>query len=97
MDKIASLSETNQQDTQSPCHEPAIIDHTLRQNTISTFGVMDSPAAADDQNDAHVHTDDRSGQLVHKSVEEADSLHKDALENNHSSFSAFNVPANRFL
>lgn len=91
-DKNASLSETNRQDTQSPCREPAIIDQTLSRNTYSTFGVMDNAAAADD------HNDDNHGQLVqHKSIEKADSLHKDGLEDNHSSFSTFSVPANRFL
>ena len=97
-DKNASLSETNRQDTQSPCHEPAIIDHTLSRNAYSTFGVMDNAAAADDHNDAYIHNDDNHGQLLrHKSIEKADSLHKDGLEDNHSSFSTFSVPANRFL
>ena len=87
--KISSLSETNQQDTQSPHREPAIIDHTFSQNTYSIFGV--------NKNDAYDHDDDSSGQLVHKSVEKADSLHKDELKDSCSSFSTFNIPANQFL
>lgn len=87
----ASPSATSQ-DTCSPRCEPATIDHTLCQGTFSTFGVSGSPTTPDDYENIHA-----DHFIQHKGVEKSDSQYKDGLEDSHSSFSTFSVPANRFL
>ena len=84
------------QDVVSP-HEPSTIDQALSQTTFSTFGVTDRPAVADGYN---IHDYEDSSDFLlqqHRTVEQSDSFNRDGLEDSHSSFSTFSVPANRFL
>lgn len=77
--------------TMLPHPEPVIIDETLSQNTFSTFCVQDTPIVATDNRN-----DDNCDHLVEKKgVAKTNSLHKDGLEESHSSFSTFSVPADQ--
>ena len=59
----------------------------------STFGVKDGPTVTTNNRD----DDSRDYLVERKSVEKTNSLHNDGLEESHSSFSTFSVPANRYL
>lgn len=93
---IASSSTVKQEVVSS--HEPPTIDQALCQTTFSTFGVTNRPSVADDDHNSHDY--ENSGDYFlqqHRTVEQSDSLNKDGLEDSHSSFSTFSVPANQFL
>lgn len=84
------LTTAAKPDTSSLHHEPITIDQMFSQKTFSTFGVTSSsPAGKPDDNCSDV--------AEHKDIERTDSVYMDGLEDSHSSFSTFSVPANRYL
>ena len=93
--KIANQN-TTKQDVLPSC-EPSTIDQALCQTTFSTFGVTDRPTLADDHDGDDYENTSYHLLNQHRTVENSDSLNKDGLEDSHSSFSTFSVPANRYL
>ena len=93
-DHTAASPSTISPGSMLPQPEPVTIDETLSQHTFSTFGVQDAPVMSTDN-----HHHDSCDHPIEKkaAVEKTNSLHKDGLEESHSSFSTFSVPANRYL
>jgi len=80
------------QDSSSPAgSQPVTIDQTFNQQIFSTFGVASNSPTAKDHDSNHEHF------VQQTEVDQTDSLYKDGLEESHSSFSTFNVPANQYI